>query len=97
MRLLHGDGDNKLFYCVEDGKVYHQRGNDFNQLEPEWINKKIASLKKLIANHVSYCDDRFVSGFVNDYLDILEVDKNNKNEIKRYAKLGCLMKLNEEK
>jgi len=93
MRLLHGGEYNKLFFCPEDGKVYHQRGNSFNQLQPEWEEKKLASIKNLIANHVYYCDEKIVTNFINDYLTILKANEKDKKEIIKYAKLGCLMKV----
>ena len=39
--LIKGDEPGSLFYDPETGKVYHNKGNNFKEPQPEWEPKKV--------------------------------------------------------
>ena len=88
-----GGGENSLYYCPDDGKVYHKKGNDFNQLQPEWREKNRISSKANIAAHVMCCDSEIAPNLIEDFIASIEASPEEKHELRQYAKAGCLIKL----
>ena len=91
--MVGGGEDNRLYYCPKDGKVYHPKGNEFNQLQPEWKEKDRISSKAKIAMHVMLCDPEIAPSLIEDYLESIEASPTEKQQLKRYAMAGCLLKL----
>ena len=98
-KLINGGDYNKYMFCPKCGQVYQTTGNFSNQPQPDWEIKqsRIKNTKMIIANHIEKCDLTIVSNFVNDYIDSIKNDfsKDEIDEIKDYAKIGCFMKLKE--
>lgn len=95
--MIGGGEDNSLYYCPDDGKVYHKDGNDFNQLEPEWKEKDRINSKANLASHILCCDSEIAPTFIEDYLQSIEATAQQKKQLRQYAKAGCLIKMQEGK
>jgi len=85
--------DSSIMYCPECGNVYHKRGNNFNQLQPNWEKVSRIVSKKALASHMVHCDNNIAPEFIMDYLASQNINEDEKKLLKNYAKAGCLMKL----
>ena len=88
------DTDSSFMYCPSCGNVYNLKGNNFNQLQPDWERVSRIISRRALAKHISLCDEKIAPELAMDFIESLNVSEKESQFLKNYAKAGCLMKIN---